>query len=54
MERSANVEAISNLTRGVDLLGKLDEIPEHLQQELEFLTALGPAIRPSRDLVPQR
>jgi len=43
MERSANVEAISHLTRGIELLRKLDEIPEHLQQELEFLTALGPA-----------
>jgi len=43
MERSANVEAISHLTSGLKLLSKLDETPEHLQQELEFLTTLGPA-----------
>lgn len=43
MERSANVEAINHLTKGLELLKKLDEAPEHLQQELEFLTTLGPA-----------
>jgi class 3 adenylate cyclase/predicted ATPase len=43
MERSANVEAISHLTKGIELLKKLEETPERLQQELEFLTTLGPA-----------
>jgi predicted ATPase len=43
MERSANVEAINHLTKGIELLKKLDETPAHLEQELEFLTTLGPA-----------
>jgi predicted ATPase len=43
MERSANVEAINHLTKGIELLKKLEEIPKHLEQELEFLTTLGPA-----------
>lgn len=45
MERSANVEAISHLSRGIELLKKLEETPERLQQELEFLTTLGPALQ---------
>ena len=43
MERSANVEAIHQLTKGIELLKRLDETTERLEQELEFLTALGPA-----------
>ena len=43
MERSANVEATSNLTKGIELLKRLGESPERLEQELEFLTTLGPA-----------
>jgi predicted ATPase len=43
MERSANVEAISHLTKGIELLKKLEETLERLELELEFLTTLGPA-----------
>jgi class 3 adenylate cyclase/predicted ATPase len=43
MERSANVEVINHLTKGIELMKKFEETPEFLQQELEFLTALGPA-----------
>jgi len=43
MERSANVEVINHLTKGIELLKKFEETPERIQQELEFLTALGPA-----------
>jgi len=44
MERSANVEAISHLTKGIELLKKFEETPEHMQQELEFQITLGPAL----------
>ncbi len=43
LERSAYVEAISHLTRGLDLLRTLPETPERNQQELALQTALGPA-----------
>jgi class 3 adenylate cyclase/predicted ATPase len=43
MERSANVEVINHLTKGIELLKKFEETPERIRQELEFLTALGPA-----------
>ena len=34
VERSANVEAISHFTKGLELLKSLPETPEHTQQEL--------------------
>lgn len=43
MERSANMEAIHHLTKGLELLKRLDETTERLGQELEFLTTMGPA-----------
>jgi serine/threonine protein kinase/predicted ATPase len=42
-ERSANVEAIGHLTKGLGLLEALEEAPERDSRELRFLTALGPA-----------
>ena len=42
-ERSANVEAIAHLTKGLALLAKLAESPERDAKELQFLTAVGPA-----------
>ena len=42
-ERSANVEAIGHLTKGLALLGTLDESPERDAQELQFLNPLGTA-----------
>jgi predicted ATPase len=39
--RSANVEAMSHLTKGLEVLKTLPEIPERIQQELKFHIALG-------------
>ena len=43
-ERSANVEAISHLTRGLDLVATLPETVERRRQELDLLLALGPVL----------
>jgi predicted ATPase len=42
-ERFANVEAISHLTKGLELLGTLDETPERDARELELLGPLSTA-----------
>jgi tetratricopeptide (TPR) repeat protein len=47
-ERSANVEAIGHLTKGLELLGTLDESPERDAQELQFLNPLGSAYQAAR------
>jgi predicted ATPase len=44
MQRSAYVEAISHLTKGLQLLEALPESPERTLQELSFETNLGPAL----------
>jgi class 3 adenylate cyclase/predicted ATPase len=44
IERSANVEAISHLTRGLELLKTRPETSEHDQDELSLLITLGPAL----------
>ncbi len=41
VERSANVEAISHLTKGLELLTTLPDTPERAQQELILQVALG-------------
>ena len=41
VERSANVEAISHFTKGLELLKTLPETPERTQQELTLQLALG-------------
>jgi predicted ATPase len=41
IERSANVEAISHLSKGLELLATLPDTAEHTQQELTLQTALG-------------
>jgi class 3 adenylate cyclase/predicted ATPase len=43
VERSAYVEAISHLTRGLELLEFLPDTSERTQQELDLQLALGPA-----------
>jgi len=40
-QRSANVEAIAHLTKGLETLKTLPETPEHTQQALTLYTALG-------------
>src|SRR5262249_53321317 len=44
IQRSANLEAIGHLTRGLDILATLPDTPERAQQELELQTTLGPAL----------
>jgi len=41
IERSANLEAISHLTRGLEALKALPDTPEHAQQELMLQLAVG-------------
>jgi class 3 adenylate cyclase/predicted ATPase len=40
-QRSANVEAIAHLSKGLELLKTLPDTPEHIQQELTLQLALG-------------
>jgi predicted ATPase len=44
IERSANLEAIGHLTRGLDVLKTLPDAPARAQQELGFLSTLGLAL----------
>ena len=44
IQRSANLEAVAHLTKGLELLATLPDTPERLQQELDLLTSLGPAL----------
>src|SRR5262249_42388679 len=44
IQRSANTEGISHLTRGLELLKTLPDTPEHTQQELALQTTLGPVL----------
>jgi class 3 adenylate cyclase/tetratricopeptide (TPR) repeat protein len=43
IERSANMEAISHLTKGLELVELLSDEAERIQQELTVQTILGPA-----------
>ncbi len=47
-ERSANLEAIAHLAKGIELLATLPDTPERAKQELALQIALGPAIMASR------
>src|SRR5262249_3124242 len=44
VERSANVEAISHLTKALELLKSLPDTPERTQHELDLQLTLGPAL----------
>jgi TOMM system kinase/cyclase fusion protein len=48
VERSANLEAVAHLTKGLELLATLPDIPERAQQELDLQTTLGPALSNTR------
>ena len=48
LERSANLEAISHLTKGLEVLKTLPDAPQRLQQELDVQTTLGPALMATR------
>jgi class 3 adenylate cyclase len=41
IQRSANVEAVDHLSRGLELLDRLPETPALVERKLEFLVALG-------------
>jgi TOMM system kinase/cyclase fusion protein len=43
-ERSAHVEALTHLTRGLEVLNNLQDTPERTQQELVLQTTLGPTL----------
>ena len=47
-KRSANVEAISHLTTGLELLQTLTDTPERAQQELTLQATLGPLLIATR------
>ncbi len=48
LQRSANVEAIAHVQRGLELLSTLPDTPQRTQHELDFLTTLGPALLSTR------
>ena len=48
VERSANAEAISHLTRGLGLIARLAEGPQRIQQEIELQVALGAPLMATR------
>jgi class 3 adenylate cyclase/predicted ATPase len=49
-DRSANVEAISHVTAGLELLKTLPETPEHTQQALTLHLALGAALQMAKGI----
>jgi predicted ATPase len=48
IQRSANIEAISHLTNGLELLKTLPQNRERAEQELDLQTTLGPALMATR------
>jgi predicted ATPase len=46
--RSANLEAVSHLTRGLEILATLPETSERLHQERDLQLTLGPALMATR------
>jgi len=48
--RSANVEAVQHLTKGLALLAMLPETPARTQRELELQIALGPALTATKGM----
>src|SRR5262249_3765022 len=49
-ERSANLEAVSHFTTGIELLKTLPETPERIQQALTLHIALGAALQMTKGL----
>jgi predicted ATPase len=47
-ERSAYVETIEHLSKGLEVLATLPDTPERAQQELTLYIPLGPALRFTR------
>jgi class 3 adenylate cyclase/predicted ATPase len=54
LTRSAMLEAVAHLTKGLEVLGTLPDIPERAQQELGLQIALGPALMTTKGfLIPE-
>jgi predicted ATPase len=49
-DRSANLEAISHLTTGIELLKSLPETPEHIQHAVTLHLALGAALQMAKGI----
>jgi class 3 adenylate cyclase/predicted ATPase len=47
-ERSANLEAVAHLTKGLEVLATLPDTPQRAQQELDLRTTLGPLLMNTR------
>jgi tetratricopeptide (TPR) repeat protein len=52
-ERSANREAISHLTKGLELLATLSDTPEHASRELALQLALGSPLIATKGMSPE-
>ena len=50
-QRSANVEAVSHLMKGLELLKTLPDTSERVQQELTLQVTLGPALMATKGIV---
>jgi predicted ATPase len=50
IERSANIEAVSHLTKGLELLKALPDTPERVRQELTLQIALGVPLMATKGL----
>jgi len=48
VQRSAHPEAVTHLTRGLEVLKTLPDTPQRLQHELDLQTTLGPALMATR------
>jgi predicted ATPase len=44
IQRSANLETVAHLTKGLELLATLPDSPDRIQHELDMLTMLGPVL----------
>jgi predicted ATPase len=44
IQRSAHLEAVAHLTKGLELLATLPDTPDRIQHELDMLTMLGPVL----------
>ena len=54
IERSAHLEAIAHLTKGLELLTTLPDGPQRIQQELTLHIALGPALTATKGQAARR
>jgi predicted ATPase len=54
LQRSANVEAIAHVHRGLELLTALPDTSQRTQRELDLLTTLGPALLSTKGYAAQK